>query len=56
MPGRKKKKKNENKIFDSIRKPVAPPTKKFGEAKPESRIHPADRKIKHKKQVPNPEE
>jgi len=55
MVGRKKKK-NENKIFDSIRKPVAPPTKKFGEEKPESRVHPAERKIKHRKPITNAEE
>jgi hypothetical protein len=55
MAGRKKKK-NENRIFDSIRKPLAPPTKKFGEEKPESRVHPAERKIKHKKTVTTAEE
>jgi hypothetical protein len=55
MKGRKKKK-NENQIFDSIRKPVAPPTKQFGEEKPESRVHPAERKIKHRKRVNEAEE
>jgi len=55
MAGRKKKK-NENQIFDSIWKPVAPLTKKFGEEKPESRVHPAERKIKHRKPVTTAEE
>jgi hypothetical protein len=55
MAGRKKKK-NENLIFDSIRKPVAPPAKKFGEEKPESRVHPAERKIKHRKRTTDAEE
>ena len=38
-------------MFDSIRKPVAPPSQKIGEEKPESKIHPAGRGIKHKKKV-----
>jgi len=45
----KKKKKPERPIFDSIRKPVAPPNQKIGTDKPEERIHPARRKIKHKR-------
>lgn len=45
----RKKKKPERPIFDSIRKPVAPPNKKIGEDKPEEKIHPARRKTKHKK-------
>lgn len=42
------KKKKERPVFDQIRKPTAPPSKKFGEQKPEEKIHPAKRKIKHK--------
>jgi len=46
-----KKKKVERPIFDSIRKPVAPPGQKIGKNKPEERVRPSLRKIKHKKQV-----
>ena len=45
----KKKKKPERPIFDSIRKPTAPPTQKIGKEKPEEKIYPSRRKIKHKK-------
>jgi hypothetical protein len=48
MSGRKKKK-EERPVFDSIRKPTAPPGHKFGGDKPEEKIHPAGRKIKHKR-------
>jgi hypothetical protein len=50
MAGRRRKK-NERPVFDSIRKPVAPPTKEFGTQKPETKAHPAARKVKHKKKV-----
>src|ERR1044071_9805516 len=40
----KKNKKPEQPIFDSIRKPTAPPSKKFGEDKPEEKVHPSQRK------------
>ena len=46
---KKKKKKTEHTIFDSIRKPIAPPSQKIGENKPEPKIHPSLRKVKHKK-------
>ena len=46
---KKKKKKGENQIFDSIRKPTAPPGKTIGQNKPEEKAHPALRKNKHKK-------
>lgn len=36
-------------IFDSIRKPIAPPTQKIGQNKPEEKVHPSRRKTKHKK-------
>ena len=45
----KRKKKPELPIFDSIRKPTAPPSRKFGDNKPEEKIHPSQRKSKYKK-------
>ncbi|HEY0426208.1 MAG TPA: hypothetical protein VGC76_00250 [Pyrinomonadaceae bacterium] len=45
----KKKKEPERPIFDSIRKPTAPPSQKFGREKPDAKIHPSLRKTKHKK-------
>jgi len=45
----KKNKRQEQPIFDSIRKPTAPPSRKFGEEKPEEKAHPSNRKSKHKK-------
>lgn len=51
MPKQPKKKKSETALFDSIRKPVAPPSHKLGKEKPEVRIHPAERKVKHKRPV-----
>jgi hypothetical protein len=50
MRGRKGKK-EERLIFDSIRKPTAPPSQKFGEEKPKEKIHPSQRKAKHKKKI-----
>ena len=47
----KKPKKGERPVFDSIRKPTAPPSQKFGREKPEEKVHPSQRKIKHKKKV-----
>jgi len=44
-----KKKKPERPVFDAIRKPTAPPSQKFGKIKPEEKIHPSLRKMKHKK-------
>lgn len=46
---KKKKKATAKPIFDSIRKPIAPPTQKIGQDKPEEKAHPSRRKIKHKK-------
>jgi len=45
----KKRKKVERPVFDSIRKPTAPPSRKFGKVKPEEKASPAQRKAKHKK-------
>lgn len=47
----KKKKKPEKPIFDSIRKPTAPPTQKIGKNKPEEKVNPSLRKTKHKKSI-----
>jgi hypothetical protein len=49
----RKRKQNAEKrpIFDSIRKPTAPPVKKFGEEKPEQVARPSLRKVKHKKNL-----
>jgi hypothetical protein len=48
---KKKKKKEERPIFDSIRKPIAPPSKKIGEAKPSEKVYPSKRKTKHKGRI-----
>jgi hypothetical protein len=48
MSGRKKKK-DPRPVFDSIRKPTAPPSQKMGKDKPDERIHPSGRKAKYKK-------
>lgn len=39
----------ERPLFDSVRKPVAPPGHPISRAKPEDRAHPAERKAKHKR-------
>ncbi len=36
-------------VFDAIRKPLAPPGHTLARAKPEERVHPAERKAKHKR-------
>jgi hypothetical protein len=46
--GRQKKEKAPRPIFDAIRKPTAPPSRKIGEAKPDEKARPSRRKIKHK--------
>jgi hypothetical protein len=45
----------ERPVFDSIRKPVAPPGHPLTRAKPEERAHPAERKAKHKRPPDEPE-
>ena len=47
---KRKKKEPERTVFDSIRKPTAPPSQKFGSDKPEEKANPALRKTKHKKE------
>ena len=46
----RKKKKDERPVFDSIRKPIAPPSRKFGKPTPEEKANPARRKTKYKKE------
>jgi len=48
---KKKPKPEERPVFDSIRKPVAPPTRRFGSEAPEEKLRPSLRKVKHKKPV-----
>jgi hypothetical protein len=51
VTAKKKKPKKEvaRPIFDSLRKPTAPPSKTIGNRKSEEKARPAGRKIKHKK-------
>jgi hypothetical protein len=52
VAARKKKKKTEERpVFDSIRKPTAPPGQKFGGSRPTEKLRPSQRKAKHKKDV-----
>jgi len=48
---KKKGKDGELLIFDSMRKPTAPPTRKFGSDVLEEKMRPSLRKTKHKKPV-----
>lgn len=48
MAGKKKKK--ERPVFDSIRKPIAPPSQKIGKNRADEKVLPSRRKVKHKKQ------
>jgi len=45
---RRKNPKEEMPIFNAIRKPNAPPSRKFGDAKPDEIARPSLRKAKHK--------
>ncbi|MEQ1921240.1 MAG: hypothetical protein ABL952_01915 [Pyrinomonadaceae bacterium] len=45
----KKKSAEDRPVFDAIRKPTAPPSQKFGSDKPEEKVHPSLRKVKHKR-------
>jgi hypothetical protein len=53
MKRRVGKKKADNEIFESIRKPIAPPSKIFGQNKPDEKALPSLRKVKHKKEADN---
>jgi hypothetical protein len=46
---RKKKKREERSVFDSIRKPTAPPSRKFDDNALDEKHRPSRRKAKHKK-------
>jgi len=48
VPKRRRPKTEPRPVFDSIRKPTAPPSRKIGDEKAETRVHPAERKTKHK--------
>ena len=43
------KKKRKRSIFNSLRKPTAPPSRKLGRDRPEEKVNPAGRAAKHKK-------
>ena len=47
--GAKVKKKKPRPVFDSIRKPTAPPTRRIGKSKPDEKVYPSERGAKHKK-------
>ncbi|MBA2340649.1 MAG: hypothetical protein H0V88_09650 [Pyrinomonadaceae bacterium] len=47
----KKKRRSKASVFDSLRKPLAPPGRPLGRAKPESSAHPVERKAKHKGKI-----
>ncbi|MFN0140134.1 MAG: hypothetical protein ACKVQW_08620 [Pyrinomonadaceae bacterium] len=49
MPKKRKTKRDDRPVFDSIRKPTAPPSRKFGNSVPEEKLRPSLRKVKHKK-------
>ncbi len=49
MKNNKRAKKEERQIFNTIRKPLAPPGHPLGQAKPEEKAHPSQRKAKHKR-------
>jgi hypothetical protein len=48
---RKTKKSEDRPVFDSIRKPTAPPSRKIGAEKPAEKAMPSRRKTKHKKKA-----
>jgi hypothetical protein len=48
---KKKRKPAERPIFDTIRKPLAPPSRTIGPSKPDERARPARRKVKHKEKI-----
>jgi hypothetical protein len=49
-------KKTERVIFDSIRKPLAPPGHPLTEAKPDEKARPSRRKAKHKRRIDDTDE
>lgn len=51
MAGKSKKKNAARPVFDSIRKPTAPPSQKLGSEKAEEKSRPSLRKAKHKQKI-----
>lgn len=47
------KKKRKGSIFNGIRKPTAPPSRKLGRDRAEEKANPAGRSAKHKKREPD---
>ncbi|HEV7699544.1 MAG TPA: hypothetical protein VGO43_04895 [Pyrinomonadaceae bacterium] len=47
MGKRKKRPAEKRPVFDSIRKPTAPPSRKFDDDAREEKLHPSMRKAKH---------
>lgn len=50
MSGRNTKKKS-SEILSTIRKPTAPPSKKFGQNKADDKAYPSMKNVKHKKKL-----
>jgi hypothetical protein len=50
MPS-KPKRKSKKTIFETVRKPTPPPSKKIGVRRPEEKIHPSKRGTKHKEKL-----
>jgi hypothetical protein len=44
----KQRKKEKRPVFDSIRKPTAPPSQSMGKDKPDEKAYPSRRNVKHK--------
>jgi hypothetical protein len=49
MKRRRKATEEQRPVFDSIRKPTAPPSQTFGGSRPAEKLRPSQRKSKHKK-------
>ncbi|GEM_PF-1516843 len=56
VPRKKKQKRDERPVFDSIRKPTAPPSRKFGDKTQDEKHLPSLRKAKHKKNLVSEDE
>ncbi|MEP6944651.1 MAG: hypothetical protein ABJA02_01955 [Acidobacteriota bacterium] len=51
MTAKSKKKKSDRPVFDSIRKPTAPPSVRIGTDRPDEKALPSLRKAKHKAKI-----
>ena len=49
--GKRKSKNETRQVFESIRKPLAPPGHPLSHARPEEKARPAGRKAKHKRKI-----